>query len=171
MRKKTNAFLLTCLVFTIVAGFASAQADTAKKYIADADASLELAMAVKRAGAEGKHVLLQIGGTWCKWCIRFDRFCKGDATIDSLLHAGFISLHINYSKEHPNLDFLASMDFPQRFGFPVFVIVDDKGKRLHTQNSWYLEDGKDSYDTEKVISFLKDWTADALRPEQYKKSK
>jgi len=144
-----------------------AQADTAKLYHPDADAAHDFSMAVRKAKVEGKQVLLQIGGNWCKWCIRFDKFCRQDSTIDSLLKAGFVTLHINTSKENRNLPFLATLGYPQRFGFPVFVIADSSGMRLHTQNSWYLEDGKESYDAGKVISFLKDWSAAALRPENY----
>jgi len=166
-----KVLLLACLIFAGMTSFVSAQADTAKKYIPDTEAFRELAAVEKQAAAEGKHVLIQLGGTWCKWCLRFDKFCRQDQTIDSLLRAGYVTMHVNYSKVNPNLDFLASLDYPQRFGFPVFVIVDARGKRLHTQNSWYLEDGKDSYDTEKVISFLQDWIPAALQPEQYKKPK
>jgi thioredoxin-related protein len=168
MWKKMRLLLVANLVF--VSGLASvyAQADSVKLYHTDADVQVEFANVLKEAQKEGKQVLLQIGGNWCKWCIRFDRFCVQDAKIDSMLHAAYVTLHVNYSKENKNLEFLAGLDYPQRFGFPVFVIVDSTGHRLHTQNSWYLEDGKDSYDPKKVFSFLEDWSVEALRPGQYK---
>lgn len=31
---------------------------------------------------------------------------------------------------------------PQRFGFPVFVVLDETGKVLHIQDSSFLEEGK-----------------------------
>ena len=54
------------------------------------------------------------------------------------------------------------LGFPQRFGFPVIVITGAAGNRLHIQNSWYLKDGKDSYDREKFKSFLKNRTVRAV---------
>ena len=60
---------------------------------------------------------------------------------------------VNYSKENKNLAEMKKLEFPQRFGFPVFVILDSNGKRIHTQNSSYLEEG-DGYSKKKVIDFL-----------------
>jgi hypothetical protein len=58
-------------------------------------------------------------------------------------------------------------DFPQRFGFPVFIILNERGDRIHTQNSEYLEDGKSGYDKERVLSFLEMWSPSALNPAAY----
>ena len=63
----------------------------------------------------------------------------------------------------------AKYGYPQRFGFPVFIILDGKGQRLNTQNSEYLEDGKKSYDQKKVLSFLEQWSPKAMLPEAYSK--
>ena len=69
-----------------------------------------------------------------------------------------------------NEKLLADLGYPQRFGFPVFVVLDDKGKHLHTQNSEYLEDGK-GHSKEKVMGFFKDWSPEALDPKTYEKAK
>ncbi len=45
--------------------------------------------------------------------------------------------------------------------FPVLVILNSNGQRIHTQDSGLLESG-DGYDTKKVIGFLKNWTQGAL---------
>ena len=63
----------------------------------------------------------------------------------------------------------AKYGYAQRFGFPTFVILNEKGERIHTQNSEYLEDGKKSYDQRKVQSFLEMWSPRALNPEMYGK--
>lgn len=132
------------------------------------DARADIAAAIKQAEKENKHVLIQAGGNWCKWCIEFNRFCKADKQIDSMIAANYVVYHLNYSKENKNESILASYGYPQRFGFPVFLILDGKGKLLHTENSSYLEEGK-SYNKEKIMWFLKAWNVAALDPKTYEK--
>src|SRR5438874_11761221 len=131
------------------------------------NAEKEIAGAVKKAKAEGRHVFIQIGGNWCIWCARFNDFINNDPKIDSLIKAGYVVYHLNYSKENFNAKLLAKYGYPQRFGFPVFLVLNGDGKLMQTQNSWYLEDGKKSYDRDKVIEFFTDWSPSALDPKQY----
>lgn len=84
------------------------------------------------------------------------------------MNADYVFTLMNYSKGNRNYDVLASLDYPQRFGFPVIVILDSDGKRLHTQNSAYLEKEK-SYDEKTVVDFLNAWSPAALDPVNYKK--
>jgi len=137
-------------------------------YNPDENAETNIANAIIESKRSGKHVLIQIGGNWCSWCIRFHEFVKKDAQLDSLMNANYIVYHLNYSKENYNAKFLTKYNFPQRFGFPVFLILDSEGHLLHTQNSWYLEDGKTSYEREKVKSFFAEWSKKSLDPSQYK---
>ena len=132
------------------------------------NAEKEIAESVKKARSDGKHVFVQIGGNWCIWCARFNDFISNDTKIDSIIKASYIVYHLNYSKENYNAKLLAKYGYPQRFGFPVFLVLDGEGKLIHTQSSWYLEDGKKSYDRDKTISFFNDWSPGALDPKQYK---
>ena len=50
---------------------------------------------------------------------------------------------------------------PQRFGFPVFVELDENGKVLHVQDSSFLEEGQ-GYNKDKVLRFLNNWTPKAV---------
>lgn len=138
-----------------------------KLYNPKEDAALKLSEVIRKAGESGKHVLVQIGGNWCVWCARFNDFLK-DSQVDSTIQKNFLVYHLNYSNDNRNSDLLTKYDFPQRFGFPVFLILDGTGKRLHTQNSAYLEQGK-GYNKKKVIEFLDHWSPGALDPRQYKK--
>ena len=138
-----------------------------KLYAPAADAGKDIEAALDKASKENKFVLLQGGGNWCKWCIEFARFCKADKQIDSVIQSSFVWYHLNYSKENKNTATFVKYGYPQRFGFPVFVILNQKGERIHTQSSGYLEDGAKSYDKEKVLDFLKMWSPAALNPENY----
>lgn len=155
---------LFILIFTFF--FLSAQAQT-KIYDPSANAQKDIEAALKKAKRENKFVLIQAGGNWCSWCIEFARFAKADPKIDSVISASYIWYHLNWSKENKNENILARYKYPQRFGFPVFIILNAKGERIHTQNSSYLEDGKKSYDKMKVQDFLEMWSPRALNPEMY----
>ena len=136
-------------------------------YHPESNASKEINNAILEAKKTHKFVLLQGGGNWCEWCLEFYHFCKEDKTIDSIINKNFVWYHLNYSKENKNESIFRMYGYPQRFGFPVFIILNEEGKRIHTQNSEYLEDGKSSYDRKKIISFLEVWSPDALDPKKY----
>jgi thioredoxin-related protein len=162
--KRLLFFTLLLLVSVIVY---SQDMTKFKLYNPGDDAKKEIESAVKKAKESGKHVMLQIGGNWCVWCARFNDFVTNDKSLDSSLNANYVVYHLNYSKENKNLDILKKYSFPQRFGFPVFLVLNEKGELLHTQTSWYLEAGK-GYDKEKVAAFFNDWGKKAFDPEQYK---
>ena len=154
-----NFLVLLFVLFSV-----GAAAQEKKLYNPDANAANDIALAIKEAKATNKFVLIQAGGNWCKWCIEFARFAKADAQIDSVIKSSFIWYHLNYSKENENKVMFRKLEYPQRFGYPTFIILNGKGERIHTQNSEYLEDGKGSYDKRKVQSFLEQWSPRVLKP-------
>jgi thioredoxin-related protein len=159
-----------CLI--VIALFLSLAAKPQQKteiYKPDADAAIDIEQAIASAGTQGKHVFLQVGGNWCPWCIRFHKFVQEDSQLDSLVNANYIVVKVNYSKEKPNNEVLAGLGYPQRFGFPVFVILDGKGNFLHIQDSGLLEEGK-GYSPDKVKNMFLMWSAESIRlaEEKYK---
>ena len=165
LSSKIYFFLLTLLPLVIQ----SSNAQTSEKKLYDplTDAESGIAAAVESAKAQHKHVLIEAGGNWCSWCIEFNRFAHADSSIDSLIDKCFIIYHLNYSKENQNKEIFTKYGYPQRFGFPVFIILNDKGERIHTQNSEYLEQGK-SYNRQEVMNFLLQWSPQSLDPSLYK---
>ena len=139
-----------------------------KIYNPSANAKSDIAKALIKAKEEGKHVMLQVGGNWCPWCIKLHKYLNSEVEVNKLLKENYVFLEVNYSKENKNLDILAELGYPQRFGFPVMVVLDANGKRIHTQNTGNLEEAK-AYDLKKVKSFLYNWRPDALNPDNYKK--
>ncbi len=138
-----------------------------KLYDPAENAEKAIEAAVKKAKDNNKHVLIQVGGNWCIWCARFNNFITEDADIKNYVESNYMVYHLNYSPENKNKKILEKYGFPQRFGFPVFLILNGKGELLHTENSVYLEEGK-GYNKLKVIEFLKNWSKAAFDPAQYK---
>lgn len=157
-------YLFTALIFLSLNAFAG---DTARLYNPKADVNKDVAAAVATAKKEGKHVLIQVGGNWCIWCYRFHDFVAKDTALTRILEANYVVYHLNWSPENKNLAYLKKLGYPQRFGFPAFVVLDAGGTRLHTQDSGLLEEGK-GYSAEKVKTFFLNWSPGALNEKLYK---
>jgi thioredoxin-related protein len=155
------------IFFLLMAAKTASAADSTRLYNPAANAAQDLLLLQAKAKAQKKHILVQVGGNWCVWCYRFNALVKTDTILKQLVADNYLVYHLNYSKENKNLDVLAKLDYPQRFGFPVLVVLDSTGKRLHTQDSGLLERGN-GYDENKIRSFLQSWSPAALLPELYK---
>lgn len=156
--------------FLFIASFSFGQQKEEQPHIYDpqANAQADIKHAVTLATKEHKHVFVQVGGNWCIWCVRFNKLVNSDPDLKKLMDDNYVVVHINYSPENKNEKVLANLGYPQRFGFPVFVILDAKGNRIHTQNSGYLEEGP-GHSKKKVEEFLKGWTPAALDSQTYNK--
>ena len=124
------------------------------------DANKQLDEAIAQAKAENKFVMVQVGGNWCRWCLMFNDFVTKNDSINKVLISNFVFIHLNYSPANKNEQTMKYLGNPQRFGFPVLVILDDKGQRIHTQNSAYLEEGN-NYSEKQILQFLHHWTPTA----------
>lgn len=148
------------LLISIV--FVSTTAMAQNKYYNDKlDGMRQIEAATILAKQTGRYVLCQVGGNWCPWCIRFADFATTDSVISPLLNKNFVYVHINYSKENKNQEAMEYLGNPARFGFPVFVILNEEGKPIHIQESESLEEGK-GYNRKKVERFLTLWTPKAV---------
>lgn len=136
-------------------------------YNPKANAQADIDAAVARAKKEGKHVFIQVGGNWCVWCIRFHNLVNTTPELKTFLNQNYETVLLNWSPENKNEEILRNFNYPGRFGFPVFLILDGDGKLIHTQNSAYLEEGG-GHSVKKVMDFLKNWNAGALKPENNK---
>lgn len=160
MRRMLFFFLLILATGSVYAGVADSL------YHPMADAKKDIAAAVKKARQEKKYVLVQAGGNWCSWCLEFNRFTTTDKQLDSAINANYVVYHLNYSPQNKNFDIFKKYGFPVRFGFPVFLILNEEGELIHTQNSAYLEEGK-SYSKKKVMEFLNGWNPAAFDEKNY----
>lgn len=161
--KKIFLFLLLVLV-TI-----AARAQTSLKKVYDEKVNpmeqIDKALATVKNDGNKKFVVCQVGGNWCPWCLRFADFISKDSDIMKVVNNNFVYLHVNYNPRKGNDENAAALmkrlNHPQRFGFPVFVILNVDGKVVHIQDSSFLEEGK-GYNKEKVLRFFKCWTPSAV---------
>ncbi|MDD3877097.1 MAG: thioredoxin family protein [Bacteroidales bacterium] len=156
----------TLFLFLLFFSFAIFAQDRVQIYNPSADPRADLQQAINEAQTSDKHVLVQVGGNWCSWCIKLHNFILQNPVLDSIIHADYVTVKINYSRENPNKELMQELEFPHRFGFPVLLILDGNGKRLHTQDTGLLEKD-DNYDLENIKRFLLKWNRNAVNPEIY----
>jgi thioredoxin-related protein len=159
--KKTIFFIMLMLLST---GVIFSQ----KVYDEKQDGDKALTQAIDKAKADNKYVFAMVGGNWCKWCLMFNDFALTNEKVKKTLDDNFIFIHINYSKGNENEKAMQRLGYPERFGFPVFVILNEKGERVHTQYSAYLEQGE-GYSEKEVLFFLNNWTKQVVTNKSKKK--
>lgn len=149
---------------------ADAQEALKRVYDETIDPIAQIDNAVAKAKAQNKFVVCQLGGNWCPWCLRFADFVEKDTTVNKTMNENFVYIHVNYNPRKSAGNeaaqkaeiLLKRLGNPQRFGFPVFVVLNREGEIVHIQDSSFLEEGK-GYSEEKVLRFLKNWTPKALK--------
>ena len=130
-----------------------------KPYREEDNAEIEIQKLVKLAQKEDKNIILQAGGNWCIWCLRFDNFVKTTPELKKIVDESFLYYHLNFSPKNKNEKVFAKYGNPgEKFGYPVFIILDKNGKQIHTQSSEVFEEGK-GYSLEKVKTFFEEWIA------------
>ena len=139
-------------------------AQAVKVYNEEIDAMEQIHKAVEEARASGRYVMCQVGGNWCPWCLRFAEFATKDSVIAPLMKENYVYIHVNYSKQNKNLEAMKFLGNPGRFGYPVFVVLNEKGIPIHIQESESLEEGK-GYSRKKVEKFLRLWNKKAVEAE------
>ena len=150
------------LVLIVISLWCSSLRAQSALYDESADAMQQITQAVQTAAQNNQYVLCQVGGNWCPWCLRFARFVQNDTAIHQLVEDNYVYIHINYSQNNKNPQAMQYLGNPARFGFPVLVILNERGEVIHIQNSAYLEAGN-SYDAQKVKEFLSQWTPQAVK--------
>ena len=130
-------------------------------YDPSVNAMSEITRAVNIAKKSNKHVFVKVGGNWCGWCKLYDKFSNSDEDIALIMMQEYTTVLVNWSPENRNLEAMNYLGRPQRFGYPVFIILDGNGNVLHTQDTALLEEGR-GYNKNHVLRFLKVWTYSAV---------
>ncbi|MCX6134641.1 MAG: thioredoxin family protein [Ignavibacteriales bacterium] len=155
--------IIALIVFvSILSGFTVAQTkETPKeegtqreKFDPKRDSEKDLQDAIVLAAKTHQRILLDVGGEWCIWCRKLDKFFQDNKDVSEFLHTNYIVVKINWSPENKNEKFLSKS--PQVKGYPHIFVLESTGKLLHSQDTGALESG-DHHDHDKVFDFLKKW--------------
>jgi thioredoxin-related protein len=129
-----------------------AQQPPSQRFDPRRDAQADVQQALALAQAEGKKVLIDVGGEWCSWCHILDRFIAAHPEVQRTLQAEYVRVKVNFSPQNRNEKVLGR--WPKPTGYPHLYVLDAAGQLLASQPSVELEAGQD-YDEAKVLAFLK----------------
>ncbi len=134
------------------------KAKLVKPYHPEDNAEAKISELIKTAQQENKNIILQAGGNWCIWCLRFNNFVNETPELKQLVDQNYLYYHLNFSPENKNEIVFAQYGNPgEKYGYPVFIVLNKEGKMIHIQDSAVLEEGK-GYSLEKVKAFFSEWT-------------
>ena len=163
-------FLILSFLASLLTVAMNAQNGLKKVYNEDVNPIEQIDKTIVKAKSQGKFVVCQVGGNWCPWCLKFADFIKNDTAISKVIADNFEYIHTNYNprksqgadKLEQGKALMKRLNNAGRFGFPVFVILNEEGKVIHIQDSSFLEEGE-GYNQEKVLRFFKNWTPQVVK--------
>lgn len=136
---------------------AEEKAKLPKPYDPKADAEKDIQNLIAKAKEEKKNIMIQAGGNWCIWCLRFNNFVQTTPELKEIVDKNYLYYHLNYSPDNKNEKVFGQYGNPgDKFGYPVFIVLDSEGKMIHVQRSDVLEEEK-GYSIEKTREFFNNW--------------
>ena len=93
---------MTILASAALCFAAEAQSDLKKVYDESIDPMTQIDKAIAKADKDGKFVICQVGGNWCRWCLMFADFISKDSEITELIDKNFEYVHVNYNPRERN---------------------------------------------------------------------
>lgn len=129
-----------------------------KVYDDKRDPFKDAAAAISLAQATNRNVLIEIGGNWCTWCHKMDRFLDKNPDIYQSLHQEFVVLKINVSDSNENEAFMKGL--PPVLGYPHMYVSTSSGKMVLSKDTAELqEDGQ--YAAANWRNFINQWKPSA----------
>jgi len=136
---------------------AEEKAKLPKPYNPKADAQKDIEALIVQAKKENKNIMIQAGGNWCIWCLRFNQFVQTTPELKGIVDKNYMYYHLNFSPDNKNEKVFSQYGNPgDKFGYPVFIVLDKDGKMIHVQQSDVLEQDK-GYSLEKTKEFFNQW--------------
>jgi len=124
-------------------------------YPADADATREIAEALKSAATDHKRVLLVFGANWCYDCHVLDRALH-DGAAGRIVSKSFVLVHVDIGEVNKNLDLAKQYQIPLEKGVPAVAILGRDGKLLYGSREGEFEAARKMMKKDLVV-FLNRW--------------
>ncbi len=121
-------------------------------YSETADASAEIAAAVKAARPGHKRILLEFGGNWCSDCQLLDYYYHQPPNAE-LLAKHFVVVRVDIGHMDHNMDVASRYRVPVAKGVPALAILDSNGKLLYSEQPKEFEHSS----PEAITAFLNHW--------------
>jgi thiol-disulfide isomerase/thioredoxin len=128
-------------------------------YDVRADGGTLVGDALRRASAEHKRVVVDMGANWCIWCRRLHATFEGDSSVAAALQRGFVVVMVDVNTRNGtkrNAGLVERYGNPTSHGIPVLVVLGSDGKQLTTKDTGELEDGA-GHSPAKILQFLAAW--------------
>lgn len=128
-------------------------------YDVHADGDALVAAALKRAAAEHKRVIVDMGANWCIWCRRLHATFETDPGVAAALGRDFIVVMVDVNARKGtkrNAELVDRYGKPTSHGIPVLVVLDPDGKQLTIKDTGELEEGA-GHSPAKILRFLAAW--------------
>jgi thioredoxin-related protein len=116
--------------------------------------------AIALAKLQHKNVFIEIGGTWCGWCYKFDSTLKKNSALNQAFYQQFVVLKVSVDDDNDNAEFIKGL--PAFTGYPHFFIADSSGDVFLSQTPTdFVADGE--FVDQRILNFI---DAIAQRPPQ-----
>jgi hypothetical protein len=122
-------------------------------YDAKADPFLQLDVAMARARAENKRILIVAGGDWCGSCHALHEYLEDNPATQALLDSAFVQVHVYLGEDNFNENFFATL--PETDYVPYYWVLAPDGTVLGEQSPADLEfDDSEDYDPARFATFV-----------------
>ncbi len=128
------------------------------------NAVADLHAAEAQAHAQGKRILMDVGGNWCPWCLLLDDTLRQDERLRTLEERSFVVLHVNWSSDNRNEAALSP--YPRAHGYPAWYVLAPDGHLLEAKFPTDFQHSRDSsggYDRDALARFFLSNAAPAQR--------
>ncbi|CAH0991328.1 hypothetical protein SIN8267_01431 [Sinobacterium norvegicum] len=107
--------------------------------------------AIALAHAENKNVFIEVGGSWCGWCYKFDATLKKNRELNQAFYQQFVVLKVSVDDENDNAEFIKGL--PPFTGYPHFFVADSQGKVFLSQTPTdFVADGE--FVDQRIVNFI-----------------
>ena len=124
-------------------------------YPADANATKEIAAALKLAVTDHKRVLLVFGANWCYDCHVLDRALHEGAA-GKIASQSFLLVHVDIGEANRNLELVKQYQIPLEKGVPAVAVLGSDGKLLYGSRDGEFEAARRMMKKD-LVAFLNRW--------------